>query len=130
MVQDVGVGDHVVWLSGCDGLYGCAAIAVGIWQPKCCNEAITMNLLTKYIALPAIAPAAVIGLYFTPVVLFGCVNRGLLALAVVLLSTVTAVVTLRLSLRARVQNPLLSSWWLISTLILILPLVLVIGPLG
>jgi len=72
----------------------------------------------------------VIGLYFTPVVLFGCVNRGLLALAVVLLSTGTAVLTLRLSLRARVQNPLLSSWWLISTLILILPLVLVIGPLG
>jgi len=89
-----------------------------------------MNLFTKYIALPAIAPAAVIGLYFTPVVLFGCVNRGLLALAVVLLSTGTAVLTLRLSLRARVQNPLLSSWWLISTLILILPLVLVIGPLG
>jgi len=89
-----------------------------------------MNLFTKYIALPAIAPAAVIGLYFTPVVLFGCVNRGLLALAVVLLSTVTAVVTLRLSLRARVQNPLLSSWWLISTIILILPLALVIGPLG
>jgi hypothetical protein len=124
-----GFGDHVEWLSGCDGLYGCAAIAVGIWQPKC-NEATTVPLFTKYIALPAIAPAAMIDLYFTPVVLFGCVNRGLLALALVLLSTGTAVITLRLSLRARVQNPLVSSWWLISTLILILPLALVIGPLG
>ena len=89
-----------------------------------------MNLFTKHIALPVMAPAAVIGLYFTPVVLFGCVNRGLMALAVVLLSTVAAVVTSRLSLRARAQNPLVSSWWLISTLILILPLALVIGPLG
>ena len=89
-----------------------------------------MNLFTKHIGLPAIVPASVIGLYFTPVVLFGCVNRGLLALAVVLLSTVAAVVTAGLSLRARAQNPLVASWWLISTLILVLPLALVIGPLG
>jgi hypothetical protein len=89
-----------------------------------------MNLFTKHIFLPAMAPAAVIGLYFTPVLLFGCVNRGLMALSVVLLSAVAAVVTAGLSLRTRVENPLVSSWWLISTLILVLPLALVIGPLG
>jgi hypothetical protein len=89
-----------------------------------------MNLFTKHILLPAMAPAAVIGLYFTPVLLFGCVNRGLMALSVVLLSAVAAVFTAGLSLRARVQNPLVSSWWLISTLILVLPLALIIGPLG
>jgi hypothetical protein len=89
-----------------------------------------MNLFIKHIILPAVAPAAVIGLYFTPVLLFGCVNRGLMALSVVLLSAVAAVVTAGLRLRSRVQNPLVSSWWLISTLILVLPLALVIGPLG
>ena len=37
--------------------------------------------LLRHVALPAVAPAAIVGLYFTPVLLFGCVNRGLLALA-------------------------------------------------
>jgi len=36
--------------------------------------------LIRHIALPAVAPAAVTGLYFTPVAVFGCVNRGLMAL--------------------------------------------------
>ena len=53
-----------------------------------------MDLLVRHVALPAVAPIAVIGLYFTPVLLFGCVNRGLLALAVVLLSAVTAFATI------------------------------------
>ena len=35
----------------------------------------------RHVALPALAPAALVGLFFTPVMLFGCVNRGLLALA-------------------------------------------------
>ena len=43
-------------------------------------------------AVPALAPAALIGLSFTPVMLFGCVNRGLLALAIALGSAVGAFV--------------------------------------
>jgi hypothetical protein len=45
-----------------------------------------LSTVLKHAALPAIAPAAIVGLYFTPVLLFGCVNRGLLALAIVFLS--------------------------------------------
>ncbi|HXD95286.1 MAG TPA: hypothetical protein VN646_02000 [Candidatus Acidoferrum sp.] len=88
-----------------------------------------MDLLVRHVALPAVAPIAVIGLYFTPVLLFGCVNRGLLALAVVLLSAVTAFATIAMGFRARAQGRP-SARWLCSAAILTLPLVLVLGPLG
>ncbi|HTG12478.1 MAG TPA: hypothetical protein VK746_16910 [Candidatus Eisenbacteria bacterium] len=88
-----------------------------------------IEALLRHVALPAVAPAAVIGLYFTPVLLFGCVNRGLLALAVVLLSAGAAFVTVGIGLRERARGRS-SARWLISTVILTTPLVLILGPLG
>jgi len=88
-----------------------------------------MSTLLRHVALPALAPLAVIGLYFTPVLLFGCVNRGLIALAVVLLSAAAAFVTIGMGFRARARGRS-SGWWIISALILTLPLVLILGPLG
>jgi hypothetical protein len=85
--------------------------------------------LLRHVALPALAPLAVIGLYFTPVLLFGCVNRGLLALAVVLVSAVAAFVAIGKGFRARAQGRP-SAWWIISAAILTLPLALILGPLG
>ena len=88
-----------------------------------------MSTLLRHVALPAVAPLAVIGLYFTPVLLFGCVNRGLIALAVVLASAAAAFVTIGMGFRARAQGRP-SGWWIISAAILTLPLVLILGPLG
>jgi len=85
--------------------------------------------LLRHVALPALAPAALIGLYFTPVLLFGCVNRGLLALAVVLLSALAAFVTIGIGLREQARGRS-SLRWLVSTLILATPLILILGPLG
>jgi hypothetical protein len=87
------------------------------------------NLFVKHVALPALAPAALVGLYFTPVLLFGCVNRGLLAVAVALASAIGAFVTIGIALRLRAQGKP-SGLWVVSTLILTSPLVLLIGPLG
>ena len=87
-----------------------------------------IEAILRHVALPAVAPAAVIGLYFTPVLLFGCVNRGLLALAVVLFSAGAAFATARIGLREQARGR--SARWLISTVILTTPLVLVLGPLG
>jgi hypothetical protein len=89
-----------------------------------------MKAFVGHIALPAVAPAAVIGLYFTPVLLFGCLNRGLMALAVVLISAIAACVTIGIGVRARAQCRSSAYWWLLSTLILVAPIVLVLGPLG
>lgn len=87
------------------------------------------NPFVKHVALPALAPAALIGLYFTPVLLFGCVNRGLLALGVALLSAAGAFVTVGIALRRRVQGKP-AGLWILSTLILTSPLALLLGPLG
>jgi hypothetical protein len=88
-----------------------------------------IEALLRHVALPAVAPAAIIGLYFTPVLLFGGVHRGLLALAVVLLSAGAAFVTVGIGLREQARGRS-SARWLISTAILTTPLVLVLGPLG
>ena len=87
------------------------------------------NPLVKHVALPALAPAALIALYFTPVLLFGCVNRGLLAVAVALVSAIGAFVTVGIALRLRAQGKP-SGLWILSTAILTSPLALLLGPLG
>lgn len=89
-----------------------------------------MNAVVKHIVLPAAAPIAIVALYFTPVLVFGCVNRGLLAVAIVLVSAVAACVTTGKGVRARVQGLPTANWWLLSTLILVMPIALVLGPLG
>ena len=89
-----------------------------------------MNAVVKHIVLPAAAPIAVTGLYFTPVLVFGCVNRGLLAVAIVLASALAACVTTGKGVRARAQGLPSANWWLLSTLILVMPIALVLGPLG
>jgi hypothetical protein len=53
-----------------------------------------------------------------------------MALVVVLISTAAACVTAGIGLRAKAQERAASHWWLVSTLILVLPIVLVLGPLG
>ena len=89
-----------------------------------------MSALVRHLLIPAIAPAALVGLYFTPVTLFGCANRGWLAVAVVLVSAVAACVTTAKGARARLQGLPSANWWLLSTLVLVTPIVLLLGPLG
>ena len=84
----------------------------------------------RHVLLPALAPLAIVGLYFTPVTLIGCANRGLLALLVAGLSTIAAFVTVGFAMRGRTRGDPSSSWWILSALILTLPLVLLLGPLG
>jgi len=85
--------------------------------------------LLKHVAITAVGPASVIGLYFTPVMIFGCVNRGLMALAVVLASTLAALATTWIGVRRPSTDPS-RSLWLLSTAILLLPAALLFGPLG
>ncbi len=91
----------------------------------------TRERIYRHLILPLIAPAALVCLYFTPKAAFGCVNRGLMALGVVFLSLVGAIVTAMKSGAARRHGDIdTASWWTLSTLILIMPTVLLIGPLS
>lgn len=85
----------------------------------------------RHLILPSMAPIALIGLYFTPKTVFGCANRGYMALTVVLLALVAAVATARTGIAARRRGEnQAANWWIITTLILVSPLVLLAGPLG
>jgi hypothetical protein len=84
----------------------------------------------RHLILPLIAPATLICLYFTPKTVFGCANRGYLALAVVLLSMIAAVPTSMKGATAKRRGANEeANWWLVTTLILVSPLVLLVGPL-
>jgi len=89
-----------------------------------------MNRLLQHIVLPATATVAVVVLYFTPVALLGCVTRGLIALAVVGLSLLVALVTVGVGLKKRIKGEKDSGWWIATTAILMLPALLVLGPLS
>lgn len=89
-----------------------------------------LSLLLRHVALPAVAPLALVALYFTPLTAVGCAERGLLALAVTAAATVVAFGCIVMAFRARAQGDDRSSWWMLSTAILALSLALLLGPFG
>jgi len=89
-----------------------------------------MSRVTKHLFLPSFGTIAIVALYFTPVSLFGCATRGLMALAVIGVSMLAAFVTVGIGLKMRIKGEEGSAWWIVSTLILMVPALLVIGPLG
>ena len=84
-----------------------------------------------HLLLPLMAPAALFALYFTPKSVFGCANRGLMALGIVLIAAIGAVATTWKGVSARRHGEIESAnWWLLTTLILLSPILLLLGPLG
>jgi len=91
----------------------------------------TRQKVIRHLILPSIAPAALFWLYFTPKTVFGCANRGYMAVAVVFLALGAAVVAAIKGIIAKRQGKNeVANWWMITTLILVFPLVLLAGPLG
>jgi hypothetical protein len=85
----------------------------------------------RHLILPLSAPAALFWLYFTPKTVFGCANRGYMALAVVLLAMIAAVPAAMKGAAAKRRGANEeANWWTVTTLILLSPLVLLVGPLG
>jgi len=85
----------------------------------------------RHLILPLIAPAALICLSFTPKTVFGCANRGYMALAAVFLAMIAAVPAAMKGAAAKRRGANdEANWWLVTTLILVSPLVLLVGPLG
>jgi hypothetical protein len=83
------------------------------------------RVLVRHVLLPGLAPAAMLCLAFTPIEVFGCVGRGLLAVGVTLGSTLAACATTAIAARARARGEVArSERWLLTTLILLLPVAL------
>lgn len=84
-----------------------------------------------HLLVPLLAPALLVCLYFTPKDVFGCANRGYMALAVVGIALVAAIASAIKGIREKRQgNATVGSWWIVSALILLSPLFLLVGPLG
>lgn len=87
------------------------------------------NRRLLHIGLPLLATAAIVALYFTPLTVISCVNRGLIALGIVFASLITGIVLGLFGLRARARGEE-PGLWVASMLLLLLPALLVLGPLG
>ena len=89
-----------------------------------------MSDFLKHLAVPLIAPIMLLGLYFTPKEVFGCANRGYLALGVVLIATIAAIAATVKSVSEKRRGSKKFRWWMATTLILLSPIALLLGPLG
>jgi hypothetical protein len=62
----------------------------------------------------------------TPVEVLGCLVRGLIALLIALISGLAALVTTVIGAKGRGRRDKNSIWWLMSTLILVIPVIAMI----
>lgn len=89
----------------------------------------TLTPFLKHVVLPAVAPLALVALYLTPKEVFGCANRGYLALGVILLATSGAIFTTIKGTALQRRGDREAGWWLASTVILLSAILLLFGPL-
>jgi heme O synthase-like polyprenyltransferase len=80
-----------------------------------------MNNIFRYMLLPALAPILFFSVAATPVELFGCRTRGLLALMIALVAVLAGLVTAIMALKSRVRRDPAANWWILSSLILAIP---------
>ena len=62
----------------------------------------------------------------TPVEVLGCLVRGLIALLIALISGLAALVAAIMGAKGRVRHDRNRIWWVVSTLILVIPVVAMI----
>jgi hypothetical protein len=85
-----------------------------------------MRRMLNHIILPALLPAAFLVTASTPVEVLGCFNRGLIALLISLSSGLTGVWTAFKGARARMRRDPSAQYWVASSLILLIPVILLL----
>jgi len=88
------------------------------------------RVLAAHVLAPALAPLAITALAFTPVTLFGCVNRGWIAFGLALGSLLVAAYATAQAYRWRGSDRTRAMRWILTALLLLLPAMLLLGPLG
>jgi hypothetical protein len=90
----------------------------------------TMKNNTRKILYHVILPAILSVLFFInaalPITVLGCANRGLVAMAIAVISGLVALATVIIALKQRASGNSESIWWITSTLILIIPIIALI----
>lgn len=81
-------------------------------------------------AVPLLGILVIVGLYFTPVSAMGTANRGIAAMAVAAVAGIAAAATGWKASRASRSCDPSAGWWLASMVILLIPMLLLVWPLG
>jgi len=85
-----------------------------------------MKRIVNHIIIPIMMPVLFLIIASTPIEALGCALRGLIAVLIALISGLAALVTVIVGLRARVRQDKNSVWWVLSTLILVIPVIAMI----
>jgi len=85
-----------------------------------------MKRIVNHIIIPIMMPVLFLIIASTPIEVLGCALRGLIAVLIALISGLAALVTVIVGLRGRVRQDKNSVWWVLSTLILVIPVIAMI----
>jgi hypothetical protein len=85
-----------------------------------------MKRIVNHIVTPAMMSVLFFIVASTPVEMLGCAVRGLIAALIALISGLAALVTVIIGLKGRMRRDKNSIWWVISTLILVIPVIAMI----
>jgi heme O synthase-like polyprenyltransferase len=100
--------------------------------PKTSSADVSMNPSAKirsnsrHLIFPALMTMFFFAVALSPINMLGCRTRGLLAFAIALVSGFAALFTAFRALKVRLRGDGDSQWWVISTLILTIPVVAMI----
>ncbi len=82
-----------------------------------------MKRIVYHLILPAIMPVLFLAVALTPVEVLGCFFRGLIAMLIALASGLAALAAAIMGLKRKVQYDENSVWWVLSMLILVIPVI-------
>jgi len=85
-----------------------------------------MKRIVCHFIFPAVMPVLFLIVALTPVEALGCFVRGLIAMLIALTSGLAALVTVITGLKGRVRYDPNAIWWVVSTLILVIPVIAMI----
>jgi len=85
-----------------------------------------MKRIANHIIIPAMMTVLFFSVALTPVEVLGCFLRGLVAFLIALISGLAALVMVMIGLKGRVRHDKNSIWWVLSTLILVIPVIAMI----
>ena len=87
---------------------------------------VKINTVNRHVIYPALMLLLFFAVALSPVNLLGCRTRGLLALVIALACGIAALFAAIKALKGRLKGDADSQWWMITTLILTIPVVAMI----
>jgi hypothetical protein len=85
-----------------------------------------MKRIANHVIIPAMMTVLFFVVALTPVEVLGCLLRGLIAAMIALISGLAALAAVIIGAKGRVRHDKNSIWWVLSTLILVIPVIAMI----